>query len=460
MTATLNTHRYFPRSTALASVVLGLVLSAFMILPPTAVAEEPPKKLLVVTVTKGFRHSSIPTAEAVIGSLAERHDRFSVDFARTDEALAEKMSPERLSAYDGVIFANTTGELPLPDKEAFVAWIRSGKGFVGMHSATDTFHQFRPYIDMIGGEFQTHGPQVEVHVFNDDPAHAACKHYGSHFRVFDEIYILKSFHRERVHGLLTLGHHPNTLIPGDYPIAWSKQYGEGRVFYTSLGHREDIWTSKDYQDHILGGILWSVGLAEGSAEPRDLGYEVAAEEAELGFKPLFNGKDLAGWRLRNPDGKASWSAQNGVLVNALAKGEHGTDLVSEDSFWNFSVRFEYQVPKGSNSGFYLRGRHEIQILEDAGQRKLSPGGNGAIYSLKPVDVFVSRRAGEWQEVEATIRDHRVTVYLNGVKVHDQVEVTKATGGELDAKIDEPGPILLQGDHGAVAFRNLRLRVLE
>lgn len=456
MTVTMNSHRNF----RCPSVLLGLACSLLMILPPAAVAADPPKNLLVVTVTKGFRHGSIPTAEAVIGSLAERHARLNVEFARTDADLAEKMAAGRLSAYDGVVFANTTGELPLPDKEAFMDWIKSGKGFVGMHSASDTFHQFRPYIEMIGGEFQTHGPQVEVHVFNEDPAHAACNHYGPDFRIRDEIYILKSFHRDQVHGLLTLGHHPNTLIPGDYPIAWSKTFGEGRVFYTSLGHREDVWTSKDYQDHILGGILWSVGLAEGSAEPWDLTFRVDPEEAEQGFKALFNGENLDGWRLRNPEGIASWSAQNGVLVNALAKGEHGTDLVSDDSFWNFTVRFEYQVPKGSNSGFYLRGRHEIQILEDAGERKLANGGNGAIYSLKPGDVFVSRRAGEWQDVEATIRDHRVTVFLNGVKIHDNVEVTQATGGELDAKVDEPGPILLQGDHGAVAFRNVRIRTLK
>ena len=433
----------------LVATLGGMVLEA---------AEE--KNLLVVTVTKGFRHSSIPTAEAVLGSLAERHPALSVDFARTDAAIQEKMTAAALASYDGVIFANTTGELPLPDREAFMAWIRSGKGFVGMHSASDTFHQFRPYIDMIGAEFLTHGPQVEVNAVNEDPNHAACQHYGAHFKVYDEIYIMKSFHRDRVHGLLTLHHHPNSKVPGDYPIAWSKTYGKGRVFYTSLGHREDVWTSDDYQQHVLGGILWSLGLVEGSGEPTDVSYVLGTEEAESGFKPLFNGKDLSGWRLRHEDGMASWSAQNGMLVNSIKEGEHGTDLVSEESFWNFTVRFEYQVPKGSNSGFYLRGRHEIQILEDARSRKRVNGGNGAIYSVKPVDTFVSRKAGEWQEAEVTIVGDRITVFLNGVKVHDQVEVKRATGGELDSNLDQPGPILLQGDHGAVAFRNLRIKPLD
>jgi uncharacterized protein len=418
------------------------------------------KNLLVVTVTKGFRHSSIPTAEAVLGSLAERHGSLSVEYARTDEEIAERMTPESLRNFDGVIFANTTGELPIPDKSAFMDWIKSGKGFVGMHSASDTFHQFRPYIDMIGGEFLTHGPQVEVDVVNEDADHVACQHYGSHFKVYDEIYIQKSFHRDRVHGLLTLYNHPNSKVPGDYPIAWTKTYGKGKVFYTSLGHREDVWTNRDYQEHIMGGILWSLGLAEGEGAPTDLTFQLAASDKEAGFKALFNGTDLSGWKLRREEGPASWSAQNGMLVNTIKEGEHGTDLISEEKFWNFTVRFEFQVPKASNSGFYLRGRHEIQILEDAAGRKLATGGNGAIYSIKPVDVFVSRKTGEWQEVEATIEGDRVTVFLNGVKVHDHVEVKKATGSELDANLDQPGPILLQGDHGAVAFRNLRIKVLE
>ena len=437
-------------------VGIGLVL----LQSPIVVAADDTKNLLVVTVTKGFRHSSIPTAEAVLGSLAERHGGIKVDYARRDEELSERLSPEALQRYDAVVFANTTGELPLPDKEAFIEWVRSGKGFVGMHSASDTFHQFRPYIEMLGGEFQTHGPQVEVDVVNEDAAHPACRHFGEHFKIFDEIYVFKSFHRERVHGLLTLPHHPNSKVPGDHPIAWSKDFGKGRVFYTALGHREDVWTSADYQRHIMGGLLWALGLSEGDGQPSSPRYELSAEENEEGYQPLFNGLDLDGWVLRKPDGPASWSVQNGMLVNTIRDGDHGTDLVSESKYWNFTVRYEFQVPKGSNSGFYLRGRHEIQILEDSGSQELKTGGNGAIYGIKPVDWFVSRKPGQWQEVEATMVDDRVTVFLNGVKVHDRVEVKKATGSELDANVDQPGPILLQGDHGAVAFRHLRIKALD
>ena len=190
------------------------------------------------------------------------------------------MSAEALKGYDGVIFANTTGNLPLPDPQAFIDWIKAGHGFVGMHSASDTFHGFKPFIEMIGGEFLTHGAQATVDCQNEDTKHAACKHLPASWTVHDEIYLLKSFDRSTVHGLLTLDKEPNKKTPGDFPIAWCKEFGKGRVFYTSLGHREDMWddewkdrknskeVSKAYQQHILAGIQWSLGQAKGSAKPQ------------------------------------------------------------------------------------------------------------------------------------------------------------------------------------------------
>ena len=271
-----------------------------------AYAQAAKPRVLVVSTTTGFRHSSIPTAEKVIGELAQSSGAFTVEYARVENndpqykgvdgkpdkakyeaaiaaVLAEKMSPAALKNYDAVIFANTTGDLPIPDKDAFLDWIKTGKGFVGMHSATDTFPKFPPYIEMIGGEFKSHGAQVEVEAINQDKQCPACRHLGESWTVFDEIYLLKNFDRTKVHGLLTLDKHPNDKTPGDYPIAWMKEYGKGRVFYTSLGHREDIWDpnwkgqrknseeiSRQYQQHILGGIKWALGLEKADAKPQKL----------------------------------------------------------------------------------------------------------------------------------------------------------------------------------------------
>lgn len=186
----------------------------------------------------------------------------------------------------------------------------------------------------------------------------------------------------------------------------------------------------------------------------------AAGDDEKDFQPLFNGKDLTGWRLRNPNGHASWSVlPDGVLKNTVEKGMHGTDLVTEKKFWNFTVRYEYMTPENSNSGFYLRGRHEIQILGDYKTGRATISGNGSIYNFKAPDQFVTKPAGEWQTAEATMIGNRITVIMNGIKIHDNVECTRATGSEIDNKVNEPGPIFLQGDHGTVSFRNIRIMEL-
>ena len=204
--------------------------------------------------------------------------------AAYDQALKEslaKLSPANLKNYDGVIFANTTGNLPLPDRQGFIDWVKNGGAFIAMHSGSDTFHGFRPYIEMLGGEFETHGAQVSVDAINKDKNHPATKHLGDTFTVFDEIYIIKTYDPKTVHELLVLEAHPNSKKPGHFPIAWCKDFGQGKVFYTSLGHREDVWDPADknrksnskevaeaYNQHILGGIKWALGLEKGDATPQ------------------------------------------------------------------------------------------------------------------------------------------------------------------------------------------------
>ena len=275
-----------------------------------AAAHAAPKKVLVVTTTTGFRHSSIPTAERVLAELGKDSKAFTVEYARVSPTdpeykgadgkpdkekvnaaikavLAEKMNAKALKQYDTIIFANTTGDLPLPDKEAFLEWIKSGKGFVGMHSATDTFPGFPGYTEMIGGHFKTHAAQLEVQPIIQDAECPACAHLPKNWKVFDEIYQLKDFDPTKVHGLLTLDKKPDVKdpSPGNYPIAWCKEYGQGRVFYTSLGHREDVWdanwpdrknpkeVAEAYQKHILAGIKWALGLEKMNAKPQKSAVE-------------------------------------------------------------------------------------------------------------------------------------------------------------------------------------------
>ncbi len=266
----------------------------------TTSAVAAPKKILVVSTTTGFRHSSIATAEKVIAEVGKSSGVYDIELASvfppkdpgrnaTDEqkaafkveqtgyqekikaVLAEKMSPAALKKYDGIIFANTTGDLPLPDKEAFIAWVKNGGAFVGMHSASDTFHGFPPYIEMLGGEFQTHGAQVVVSAINKDSAHPSTKHFGATFDIGgkkEEMYLFKNYQQKAVRELLVLDKHPNTGAAGNFGVSWCREFGKGKVFYTSLGHNEYVWEMPEYQKHILGGIEWTLGLKKGSGEPQ------------------------------------------------------------------------------------------------------------------------------------------------------------------------------------------------
>jgi uncharacterized protein len=226
------------------------------------------QKLLVVSVTKKFRHKSIPTLEKTLQQMSERFGSYALDYARTDEDINSKMTPEALKQYTGVIFASTTGDLPLPDRKAFLDWIKAGNAFIGIHSATDTFHEYPEFIEMIGGEFLSHGKQSTVRLLNEDKDHPSNRPFGRAHTVYEEIYQFKSYNRDNVHMLLSLDRHPNKDESGYFPIAWCKNYGKGRMFYTALGHREDVIQSEWFQQHLNGGIEWATGQAKGDAHPQ------------------------------------------------------------------------------------------------------------------------------------------------------------------------------------------------
>ena len=280
-------------------------------------AADAPKKLLVVTTTTGFRHSSIPTLEKVVAQLGKDSGEFTVDFVQqppgrtasgffkvkkdatpeekaafaADEAKwmetlkteLKKLSPENLKKYDGVIFASTTGNLPIPDMQGFLDWIKAGHAFIGIHAASDTFHGSPEFIAMLGGEFQTHNKQLSVECLNEDPQHPATAHLGKTWTITqEEIYQFKNYDATKVHDLLALDKMPEEpFTPGHYAVSWCKPFGTGKVFYTSLGHREDIIDtdpnlknrknsveiSQAYQKHVLGGIEWALGLKASAPAP-------------------------------------------------------------------------------------------------------------------------------------------------------------------------------------------------
>jgi hypothetical protein len=153
--------------------------------------------------------------------------------------------------------------------------------------------------------------------------------------------------------------------------------------------------------------------------------------------------------VQNKNRELGWVVEDGTMTNVPP----ANNLVSKHRFENFKIHCEYKLAPKSNSGIYLRGRYELQVLDDYGKETESHG-HMALYSrVKPL-VNASLPTGQWQVMEATIVGNRVTVFLNGKKVQDNIVIDGITGGALDSNEGEPGPIMIQGDHEKVAFRKI------
>lgn len=161
---------------------------------------------------------------------------------------------------------------------------------------------------------------------------------------------------------------------------------------------------------------------------------------------LFSGTDLKGWRAM---GENQWTAENGILKSAKS----GANLVSDQKFSDFKLHIEFRYQKGSNSGVYLRGRYEVQIMDSKGVEP-SKGDLGAVYGFIKPGEMMAKDAGEWQTYDITLVGRMVTVVANGKMIICNQEIPGITGGAIDSNEGEPGPLLLQGDHGPIEYRNI------
>ncbi len=161
---------------------------------------------------------------------------------------------------------------------------------------------------------------------------------------------------------------------------------------------------------------------------------------------LFNGKDLKGWKAM---GENQWVAESGILRSPKS----GANLVTEKSFTDFKLHIEFRYPKGSNSGVYLRGRYEVQVMDSKGSEPLKDN-FGGVYGFIAASEMAAKNAGEWQSYDITLVGRMITVVANGKTIICNQEIPGITGGALDSKEGEPGPLLIQGDHGPVEYRNI------
>ena len=176
--------------------------------------------------------------------------------------------------------------------------------------------------------------------------------------------------------------------------------------------------------------------------------------------PLLNGIDLEGWSLVNPERENGFMVEDGVLINNPVQPEDGShinygNLRTNETFEDFRLTLEVNVPEGSNSGVYLRGIYEIQVADTYG-RELDSHHMGGLYSRVTPTSSAEKPAGEWQHMDITLYRRHVTVVLNDVRIIDNQPALGVTGGALTADQFAPGPIYLQGDHGRVLYRNMML----
>jgi hypothetical protein len=171
---------------------------------------------------------------------------------------------------------------------------------------------------------------------------------------------------------------------------------------------------------------------------------------------LVDGESLAGWHLMDPEQDGFWKVVDGILVNDVVdEGDvgEGTGLISDREFEDFKLHAEFMYPKGSNSGLYLRGRYEVQVIDGYGKQ---PGSRNiaGVYGFITPTSNPAKPAGEWQTMDITLIGRRVTVALNGETVIDDREIPGITGGALNSNEGEPGPLFIQGDHGPISFRSI------
>lgn len=259
---------------------LALLLLAFAVAASPQADRPKRKKLLAIGAVKGFQHDSVSHALATLWKIGQESGLWDT-YIRTDTQLVTKkklgLNARNLDYFDAVVFY-TTLELDMDEeqKASLLSFVRDdGKGFLGTHSATDTFYKWPGYGEMIGGYFDDHPWHQKVKINVEDREFPATRHFPPSFEATDEIYQFKDFSRDRVRVLMSLDPASVDLNSPrvhrkdkDFAVTWVRRYGKGRVFYSSLGHEEQIWDRPDIQKMWLEAVKWAMGMSEGDATPR------------------------------------------------------------------------------------------------------------------------------------------------------------------------------------------------
>lgn len=433
----------------------------------------PQPEVLVFTRTVGFRHGSVDRGSAAIAEIGE--GRWLT--TRTEDPA--EFTPGNLSEYDAVVFLNTTMDvLDERQQAALQAYLESGGGWLGIHAAADTEYDWPFYGEaLLGGAwFKTHPRVQEATVKIEDQHHPAMVGLPLDWPRTDEWYDYRNNPRRNVHVLATVdetSYSPRAPMV-DHPIAWSTAVGNGTALYTGGGHTVEAFDEPLFRRHLTQSLEFVMGG----------GWIDMIGKGLSGWGPPGTWVNVGGAHLDTTDAKVLQSDPgSGVLFNG-PNGRTG-DLVSNDVFGDCAIHLEWMMAQGSNSGIYVQGRFEVQVLDSWGVEELGGHDAGGIYQRwdpargsgnegfegYPPRVNAARKPGRWQSFDIVFRAARWNdkgekveharferVVHNGIVIHENVELKGPTRGGW-SESPGPGPLRLQGDHGPVAYRNVRVRRL-
>jgi type 1 glutamine amidotransferase len=260
----------------------GILLFTAWLAPAAAQQAQPPKKrLLAIGAVEGWQHDATSHALATLWKLGQESGLWET-YIRTDTQLITKKKLEangkNLDYFDAVAFY-TSGELKMDEEQraALMQFVKQeGKGFIAIHSASDTFYKWPEYGEMVGGYFDLHPWNTfQAPVIVEDRSHPTTAHFPARLTVYDEIYQFKNFSRDRVRVLmrldeskLDLKHKDVRRTDGDFAVTWVREFGKGRVFFSSFGHTIESWDRPDLQKMWLEAVKWCMRLTDGGAAPR------------------------------------------------------------------------------------------------------------------------------------------------------------------------------------------------